>query len=189
MIDFDILTLLILTVLFVALILILPKKEKEYYLYAVMFFCYISMVISLTLFPMVLMEAQDEVHISASIHLVPFSYGIGKTDIYNILLFIPMGILIPFVFRKTNTLVKTGLVCLSISALIETLQLLEVSGVLHVVAFRVVDINDIICNTLGGALGYCLLLLLAVIFSKKFSKATSKFFLFMAKTLGECKLI
>ena len=64
----------------------------------------------------------------------------------NMLLFMPIGILIPFVIRKCN-LVKTLLIGFSLSTIIEILQMF--SG-------RMSEMDDIIMNTLGTLIGFAL---------------------------------
>lgn len=67
--------------------------------------------------------------------------------ILNILLFIPMGYLLPLVFRKVrkHTVIDVVLLCFLISLATETLQLI----------FRVgwFDVDDIINNTIGALTG------------------------------------
>lgn len=70
----------------------------------------------------------------------------------NILMFIPLGLLLPFfhpVFKKRRTTVLTGFVS---SALIELTQL--VSRLFH--NYRHIDIDDVILNTSGAAIGFFL---------------------------------
>lgn len=66
----------------------------------------------------------------------------------NIILFFPLGIFLPFLYRQTNW--KNALVVgFAFSLGFEVLQI-----VLHKGTF---DVDDIILNTLGALLGYCLL--------------------------------
>ena len=63
---------------------------------------------------------------------------------------IPFGFGLPFITRLSMTwVVITGLL---VSIGIELLQL--VTGLVGDVAFRVADINDVIFNTVGVAIGY-----------------------------------
>lgn len=188
MIDFDLLSLLVCLGIFLLLVLLLPKKSIEYYLYAFLFFCYITMLISYTLFPIILGDTNDKVYLSHALHFIPFSNGIGKTDLLNIIMFIPMGFLLPFVFRKINSLVKIGLTSLLVSILIELLQLLEISGIFNTMSMRIVDVNDIICNTIGGVIGYCLLFLISKISTKKLSNSKSKIILYAVDIMNGCKV-
>lgn len=66
----------------------------------------------------------------------------------NILWFIPMGILIPSLTKKRISLTKVALIGAAISISIELLQFILMSGIS--------DIDDVIFNTLGVIIGYCL---------------------------------
>lgn len=66
-------------------------------------------------------------------------------SIYNILLFIPLGVLLPILSDKFKTIKNTFLFGLSMTLIIELLQLFT---------FRATDVNDIITNMLGTILGY-----------------------------------
>ncbi len=72
----------------------------------------------------------------------------------NILLFIPLGIALPFVYSKAS-LPKTALIALLLSFFIETVQFFLA---------RECDIDDLICNVLGAVFGYLLYLLLKKLF-------------------------
>ncbi len=66
----------------------------------------------------------------------------------NIVAFVPLGLLPPLVRKRPTALWQVALFSLAISLSIEGGQL--VSG------RRVTDVDDLILNTLGGALGYFL---------------------------------
>lgn len=79
--------------------------------------------------------------------LVPFAGLVSGLEerALNILLFVPLGFLLPAIwprFRRPGMTILTGLI---LSAAIEAAQLFT---------FRVTDINDLITNTMGTALGY-----------------------------------
>lgn len=74
--------------------------------------------------------------------------------ILNILLFIPLGMALPFVYGKAS-LPKTALFGLSLSLFIETVQFFLA---------RECDIDDLICNVLGAVFGYLLYQLLKKLF-------------------------
>lgn len=92
-----------------------------------------------------------------SLNLVPLltlSPADIKTSLLNVLLFVPFGFGLPFItaarLRKTVTLAA------ACSFAIEALQL--ITGLLATVTFRVADINDLLFNTTGAAIGYLLFL-------------------------------
>lgn len=64
----------------------------------------------------------------------------------NAVMFVPTGIVLPVVFRKLDTLWKVAAAGAFISLCIEILQLPFAS--------RASDVDDLILNTLGTALGY-----------------------------------
>lgn len=74
-------------------------------------------------------------------------------DLTNMLMFVPLGLLLPLINRKVfHTVSFSFLFGMVVSTLIESIQLL----------FRLgeCDINDIIANTLGAVVGYLLCVLL-----------------------------
>lgn len=87
-----------------------------------------------------------------NINLVPFldiMSGRGNSIaeiILNIFMFIPFGILYPFIYNKN--LKKTLVVSMTFSIIIECCQLLSVRQI------STCDITDVIMNTSGACLGY-----------------------------------
>lgn len=69
----------------------------------------------------------------------------------NVLIFIPLGCLLPALWKRLRRCWKTIPLCAAVSLLIESVQLF---------VGRSVDVDDLILNTLGGALGYLLFALL-----------------------------
>lgn len=86
-----------------------------------------------------------------SINLIPFKSNSTvngmKETLINLLLFIPFGMYLKFIF-KSNKLLNIGFICF-LSLIFESLQYL-----LHI---GVSDITDIIMNTLGGIIGIILI--------------------------------
>jgi glycopeptide antibiotics resistance protein len=75
-----------------------------------------------------------------------------KTSLLNILLLIPFGFGLPFI---TNYRMKMIIVIGALfSIIIEFMQL--ITGFIAKITFRVADINDVIFNTVGVAIGYIL---------------------------------
>lgn len=83
------------------------------------------------------------------INLLPFSdiTKDGSFDYPNILLFVPMGVFLPSIWRTMRALRKTTFFAFLFSLCIEVCQLLN---------SRVTDITDLIYNTAGGFLGFLL---------------------------------
>ena len=75
-----------------------------------------------------------------------------KTSLLNILLLVPFGFGLPFItsFRMKKIVVIGAL----FSIVMEFLQLM--TGLMAKLTFRIADINDVIFNTVGVAIGYVL---------------------------------
>lgn len=81
--------------------------------------------------------------------LVPFA-GLAEgfqERVLNVLLFVPLGFLLPTLWLRFRSPGRTVLAGFLLSAFIETVQLFT---------FRLTDINDLIANTAGAALGFLL---------------------------------
>jgi glycopeptide antibiotics resistance protein len=150
-----------------------------------LFVLYCLLVVSVTLFPLPIGFPYSFENLSAFINLIPF-VSIWKQisligtaydgDVLfmirliirnvggNILLFIPLGFLIPIIWKNVRHMKQILLIGMGVSVTIELLQLLEsfVGG-----WGRVTDIDDVICNAFGAVLGYLLYYLLLP-FSKKY---------------------
>lgn len=69
--------------------------------------------------------------------------------IYNIVLFLPFGVLLPLNFPKINRIYKVVALAFCCTLFIELVQRL---------IGRAFDVNDIVANTLGGLAGACVFL-------------------------------
>ncbi|WP_282156325.1 VanZ family protein [Cytobacillus gottheilii] len=166
LIDFDLLSYLIGFVILIGLMIVLKKKFKNtnmYILFFSIFYFYILNVLKYTIFPIAIgtpsVEAMKATTtISSSINLIPFQYQQLQQTLLNILLFIPFGFGLPYI-KKVNlrSLIVFGLI---FSLIIELIQL-TISMVIGY-AYRVIDINDILANTMGAVVGY----LIFIVFSK-----------------------
>lgn len=130
---------------------------------------YIIIVISITVFPIPMhKELLNDVRQIWMLknNFVPFKsmYEIVKTMYLptilrqvggNILLFVPLGYLVPIVFKKVSTINKVLLIGLSCSVGIELLQALI--SLLIRATYRVTDIDDVILNTIGTLIGFIML--------------------------------
>ncbi len=101
------------------------------------------------------------------LNLIPFSISGSATRIQNVLnvfMFIPLGFLLPLIWKEFRKLYKVLLTGMGMSLSIELFQLFSP---------RVTDIDDLIMNTLGTVAGYFLWLLLKKIFQTAGDKAIS----------------
>ncbi|MCW3117322.1 MAG: hypothetical protein JWM28_1404 [Chitinophagaceae bacterium] len=74
-----------------------------------------------------------------------YSY-VAKNILGNIMGFIPLGVLFPVLFVSLQRVWKTVALVFLISLLFETIQLMTNLGVF--------DVDDLLLNTVGGAIGY-----------------------------------
>lgn len=79
------------------------------------------------------------------INLIPFRSDGIMTYILNIIMFVPLGFLLPFIWEEFRNLVKVLYTGFLFSVAIEISQLFN---------NRATDIDDLIMNTLGAILGY-----------------------------------
>lgn len=85
---------------------------------------------------------------AGEINLLPFSKDIDIAAYFlNVLLFVPFGFLLPFIWPHINKLKYTVLSGFSFSLLIEISQLFN---------NRRTDVDDLLMNTLGTLIGYLL---------------------------------
>jgi glycopeptide antibiotics resistance protein len=96
----------------------------------------------------------------SEINLIPFRWIADgfRTYIENILLFVPFGFLLPCIWKKYESLLKTALTGFAFSLIIELSQLLNRN--------RVTDIDDLIMNTLGVFIGWAIFRLLREHFTR-----------------------
>ncbi len=120
------------------------KKKTLVILFAI----YLSAVFSAVGVP-----AVNSLRVDLSFQLIPFIDIINspvqyvKNTILNIILFVPLGFFLPAIWKEYASLKKTGFIGLGLSVIIEILQIFT---------FRLTDIDDLITNTIGTVLGYCL---------------------------------
>lgn len=81
------------------------------------------------------------------INLIPFQSGSLITNLLNIFMFMPLGFLLPLIWKRYRQLLPTVLLGAGFSLMIELLQLFN---------RRVSDIDDLLMNTLGAFLGFIL---------------------------------
>lgn len=81
----------------------------------------------------------------ANISLVPFQSEGIFTYCMNVIMFMPLGFLLPFIWRNFRNPLKTTLTGFLFSMCIELAQL---------PTNRLADIDDLMMNTLGAVLGY-----------------------------------
>lgn len=147
-----------------AFLLLKKRKSFVYLLFFTIFYIYIFKVLDYTLlqFQSLLLLQHfvpnlmlNGIEAGRSVNLIPLAtltLEDVKTSLLNVLFMMPFGFGLPFITNfRMKKVVVTGLL-LSIG--IEFLQLL--TGFMANTTFRVADINDLIFNTVGVAIGYML---------------------------------
>lgn len=114
------------------------KKTGLYFIFAV----YLSGV-----YLFVGMPTLQFMRFEVSLTLLPFIPMLTdlKNTILNVCLFLPLGMMLPFLWRKYNRLTDVLIFGFGMSLYIEVLQIFT---------YRATDINDIIANTVGAVVGY-----------------------------------
>lgn len=127
---------------------ILKKYSFKKIILLFIFAVYFSAVFSAVGIPSI-----NSLIVNAEFNLIPIIDVVSapaeylKNTILNILLFIPLGFLLPTIWNDYRTAKKTILTGLGTSFIIEILQIFT---------FRLTDIDDLITNTLGAVVGYYL---------------------------------
>ncbi|KGL40868.1 hypothetical protein BMT55_16400 [Listeria newyorkensis] len=160
------------------------KKEPiEKIIFKSCMFIYISGVVGYTIFPIMtnsrLIEDTRLFREGVSgINIIPFatiweiymysgdmdvSQGIFQV-VANIIMFVPLGCLYPLCSKYKVSWKRMFLLAVALSVSIELLQLLQ--NIFYQVAFKYVDVDDLIWNVSGGLIGYALFRLCKPIFQK-----------------------
>jgi glycopeptide antibiotics resistance protein len=176
--------------LYLPFALILRKKDRAYpfirHLTNYLLIGYALALIYVTFFWAV---TRSDLPVSERLHPLPgdsflfalqYDGGLWSSQImWNVCLFMPLGGLLPCVFSKLRKGAwKTVLICLLLSLCIETLQFF---------IGRVADMDDVICNTLGGAFGRALYTVAA--WAMRSARFTEPIFEDRAKTAGHIAAI
>jgi glycopeptide antibiotics resistance protein len=80
-------------------------------------------------------------------HLTAFCF---RNTLGNLVLFLPLGILLPLTFDRWRSLKRVMAIAFCLSLSIETIQFLS----RFIGSPRAVDIDDVLLNTLGACLGF-----------------------------------
>jgi len=160
-------TVLVFVLIWLGIVTFLWRKKKKpliYLIFFTIFYVYLYKVLDYTLFQFqfqlieYLMPGRlilNGYTVGENINLVPLitlTSGDLKTSLLNILLLIPFGFGLPFI--TSLGMKQTVVIGALFSILLELVQWL--SGLITKITFRIVDINDVIFNTVGVAIGYLL---------------------------------
>jgi glycopeptide antibiotics resistance protein len=162
---FDLLIVLLFGLIWIGIVTFLRlKKSLAYLIFFTIFYVCIVKVLDYTLFqfqslvllkhfmPDLILNGQT---VGEDMNLIPFITLTSqdlKTSLLNILLLVPFGFGLPFL---TNYRMKKIVVIGALFSIgIELMQL--ITGFMAKMTFRIADINDVIFNTVGVAIGYLL---------------------------------
>lgn len=127
----------------------MSRKRK---LLVILFAVYIGAVFSATGIPSVNSLVKDTgVNLIPLVDMVNSPLDYLKNTLLNIVLFMPLGILLPLLWKKSRSLKNTVLLGLGLSCFIEILQIFT---------FRLTDVDDLLTNAAGAAAGFILYKLL-----------------------------
>lgn len=155
-----------------AFLLIKRRKSLVYVLFFTIFYVYLYKVVDYTLLQFQLLLLLQ--HFVPGLMLNGFGDGTNvnliplatlgsadiKTSLLNVLMMMPFGFGLPFITRfRLKKVVLAGVL---VSIVIEFLQF--VTGLMGNTSFRVADINDVIFNTAGVAIGYILFVIFIRVF-------------------------
>lgn len=138
------------------------RKTMVHLTFFTIFFVYLFKVLDYTLFefqsllllkhfiPNLMVHGRPAAESINFVPLLTLSRGDITTSLLNVLLLVPFGFGLPFITTwRMRKIVALGVL---LSVAIECLQL--ITGLVATVTFRVTDINDVIFNTTGAAIGY-----------------------------------
>lgn len=129
-----------------------------YYVYLVLETTGIGTIWEIVLYPG--MKLQEE------INLIPFRDGISLSMILNVVMFMPLGFLLPLLWKEYQSLVRTAIIGFCFSCGIEFCQLFN---------RRVSDVDDLLMNTLGAILGWLIWIVFSRIMHLKYGRRNQGF--------------
>ena len=129
-----------------------------YYVYLVLETTGIGTIWKIGLYPG--MKLQEE------INLIPFRDGISLSMILNVVMFMPLGFLLPLLWKEYQSLVRTAIIGFCFSCGIEFCQLFN---------RRVSDVDDLLMNTLGAILGWLIWIVSSRITHLKYGRRNQGF--------------
>ena len=129
-----------------------------YYVYLVLETTGIGTMWEIGLYPG--MKLQEE------INLIPFRDGISLSMILNVVMFMPLGFLLPLLWKEYQSLVRTAIIGFCFSCGIEFCQLFN---------RRVSDVDDLLMNTLGAILGWLIWIVFSRITHLKYGRRNQGF--------------
>ena len=106
------------------------------------------------------------IKLQEEINLIPFRDGISLSMILNVVMFMPLGFLLPLLWKEYQSLVRTAIIGFCFSCGIEFCQLFN---------RRVSDVDDLLMNTLGAILGWLIWIVFSRITHLKYGRRNQGF--------------
>ncbi|NVP17652.1 VanZ family protein [Candidatus Gracilibacteria bacterium] len=169
MLDFEFLYIISIPIYIILLVIFLIKRSKlKNILIYTIFYIYITSLLAVTLFPIPIAGLKEiSTYITDTNNFIPFNSILdillnknlpliikSKQVIGNIIIFIPLGFLIPFIWKNKSNFKKTLSIGIFGTLFIETTQF--IISIILGFNYKVTDIDDIILNTLGFIIGFCI---------------------------------
>lgn len=156
------------------------NEELPFFIFLSLMYAYIVCVVYYTIFPIYADSTMKDIMGEFSFHnnfnIVPFRGILNQTSLLNIAMTIPFGFLLPFIVRVRFP--KVVAIGTAFSLCIESIQL--ILGLYFDFSVRIIDVNDVICNTLGAVLGYLIFEAFIIMLAKAINgDCSSKFILYM----------
>ena len=133
----------------VVLVLCKRKSTSTHYFWTYTMMIYVWLVFSVTgigtVWDIISKGGLIETFQQANIGIIPFQSDGLFTYCMNVIMLMPLGFLLPYIWRNFRNPIKVALTGLVFSVFIEFAQL---------PTNRLIDIDDLLMNTLGAVLGY-----------------------------------
>lgn len=150
------------------------KKSPVFLVFFTLMYIYLNMVIKYTQFPIYNDEFQKSIlgpfSIEKNFNFIPLKDGFNFSSLYNIVMVIPFGFLLPLLWKVDFK--KIIILGLGFSFTLEAMQAIQ--GIVIGYSQRSVDVNDLICNTLGAIIGYICFYLFRLAIEKKWGDKGKK---------------
>lgn len=195
-IDFDSSTVILFGLIYVPIAVYLVKRRKIGgigLLFSTVFYAYLVGIASKTMFPIFLDESMRLSignNVWERVNLIPL-VGLTtdeiKFSVLNVLLFIPLGYLLPFVLSD-NRLRRVMIIGFVFSSIIEFIQL--IIGLSIGFSVRYVDVNDVIFNTLGCLMGYVVFVICGFVLSRLINRgilSSNRVTDYVVARVGRCR--
>lgn len=162
MLDFEFLYIISIPIYIILIVIFLIKKIKlKNILIYTIFYIYIISLLAVTLFPIPIAWLKEiSKYVTDTNNFIPLNSILDiilnknlplivkfKQVIWNIIIFIPLWFLVPFIWKNKNNFKQALFIWVLWTILIETTQF--IISIILGFNYKVTDIDDIILNTLG----------------------------------------